>query len=76
MFFVSSEKLISFSRYLIFCHDFLVMLKKLLDLKGKVNFEFHDVINWLASNYNTHIAKYLAKQRQLDNETWSFNVIY
>ena len=61
MFFVSSEKLISFSRYLIFCYDFLVMLKKWLDLKGKVNFKIHDVINWLANIYNTPIAKYLAK---------------
>ena len=31
MFFISSKKLFSFSRYLSFYHDFLVMLKKRLD---------------------------------------------
>ena len=45
-----------FLRYLSFCHDFLVMLKKRLDYKYKINFT-----NWLTNSFNTHIAQYLAK---------------
>ena len=56
----------SFSRYLNFCYDFLVMLKKTLDKKDKVSFKIHDVRNWLTSNCNTHIAQYLTKK---DNQT-------
>ena len=41
----------------------------------KVNFKIHDVTTWLTVNCNTHIAQYLMKQRQLDNETWSINRI-
>ena len=52
------------------------MLKKRLDWKDKVNFKIHDVTNWLTNIYNTHIAQYLAKQRQLDNEAWSVNRTY
>ena len=54
----------SFSRYLNFCYDFLVI--KTLDKKDKVNFKIHDVRNWLTSNCNTHIAHYLTKK---DNQT-------
>ena len=57
--------------YLSFCHDFLVMLKKRLDWRDQVNFKIHDVTTLLANNYNTHIARYLMKQKQPDNETWS-----
>ena len=43
------------------CHDFLVVLKKRLDQKDKVNFKIHDVATWLTNNCNTHIAQYLTK---------------
>ena len=52
------------------------MLKKWYDLKDKVIFKIHDVTPWLPNNCNTHIAQYLTKQRQPDNETWSINRIY
>ena len=48
---------------------------KQLDQKDKVNLRFYDVIAWLINNCNTHIAKYLVKQRQSDNEIWSVNRI-
>ena len=54
IFFISPEKLFSFSRYLGFCHDFLVMQKKWLDQKDKVNFKIHDITTWLANNSNIH----------------------
>ena len=46
------------SRYLNFCLDFLVIQKKRLDQKDKVNFKFYDVTTWLSNNYNTHFAQY------------------
>ena len=47
MFFISSQKLFSFSRYLNFCLDFLVMQKNRLDEKDNYNFEIHNVTAWL-----------------------------
>ena len=32
--------------------------------------------DWQTNNYSTHIAQYLKKQSQLDNEIWSVNRIY
>ena len=32
------------------------------------NFKIHDVTTWFANNCNRHIAKYLTKRRQPDNE--------
>ena len=52
------------------------MLKKRFDKKDMVNFKIHDVTNWLTNSYNTHIAQYLTKKRQLDNATWSINRTY
>ena len=43
--------------------EFLVIQKKLLDQKDKVNFEIYNVTTWLTNNYNTHIALYLTKLR-------------
>ena len=51
------ENLFSFLRYSNFCLEFLVMWKKLLDYKDKVNFKIYDVTNWLKNNDNTHINK-------------------
>ena len=53
---VSPQKLFSFSRYLNFCLDFLVMYRK--GLIKKINFKFYDVTVWLTNNCNTHIAQY------------------
>ena len=48
MFFISAQKLFSFSRYLSFCLDFLVMYQNSLIKKiCKVNFKFYDVTAWL-----------------------------
>ena len=74
MFFISSEKLFSFSRYFSFCYDFLAMWEKQLD-KDRVNFEVHDVTTWFTNNCNAHIARYLTKKRQPDNEIWPINRI-
>ena len=73
MLFISSQKLFSFSRYLSFCHDFLVMQEKRLNQKVKVNFKIHDVTTWFTNNCNTHIAQYFTKQGQQVNEIWSVN---
>ena len=40
--------------------DFLLMYKKRLVLKDKVNFEIDDDTAWLTNNCNTHIAQYLS----------------
>ena len=44
---------------------------KWLDKKDTVNFKFYDITVWLTNNYHTHIAQYLEKLRQSDNEIWS-----
>ena len=90
MFFISPQKLSLFSEYLSFCLDFIAMyqnvlikllswlfvhVSKRLDQNSKVNFKFYDVTVWLTNNSNTHIAQYLEKQRQSDNEIWSVNRI-
>ena len=54
-------KVFSFSRYLNFCPEFLVMSKKRLDRKDKDNFKICDVATWLKNSYNAHIAQYLTK---------------
>ena len=58
MLFISTQKLFSFSRYLSFCLDFLVMHRKRLFKKIKINFKLYDVTAWLTNNCNTHIAQY------------------
>ena len=50
-------------------------VEKRLDLKDQVNFEIYDVTAWLKNNCNTHIAQYLKKKTQSDNEIWSVNRI-
>ena len=44
-------------------------------LDKMVNFKIYDVTDWTTNNWNTHIAQYLKKQRQTDNEIWSVNRI-
>ena len=73
MIFISSGKLFSFSRYLSFSHDFLVMWKNTRYWKNKVNFKIHDATTWLTNNYNTHTDQHLTMRP--DNEIWSINRI-
>ena len=69
IFFNSSQKLFSFSRYLNFWLDFLGMQKKRFDQKDKVNFKIYGVTTWsIKMNYNTHIAQY-----HTNNGIWSVN---
>ena len=51
MLFISFQKLFSFSRYSNFCLDFLVLQKKRLHQKDKVNFKIYDITTWLTNNY-------------------------
>ena len=55
------QKLLSISRQLYFCFDFLVMQKKRLDQKEKIDFKIYDVKTLLTNNYIKHIAQYLTK---------------
>ena len=68
MLFISRQKLFSFSRYLSFCPDFLIMQQNDFDKKDQVNFKSYDVTAWLTNNCNRHNPQYLEKQRQSDNE--------
>ena len=36
-------------------------VEKQLDKKVKINSKFYDITDWIANNYNTHIAQYLKK---------------
>ena len=58
MILISPQKLFSFSRYLSFQLDVLVMYRKGLIKKIKVNFKFYDITAWLTNNCKTHIAQY------------------
>ena len=56
-----------------FCWLFFGHAGKPIDKKTKVNFKIYDVTDWGANSYNTHIAQYLKKYRQTNNEIWSVN---
>ena len=45
------------------------------DKKAKVIFKIYDATNWITNNYNTHIAVYVKKEGQSDNDIWSVNRI-
>ena len=49
MLFMSPQKFFSFSRYLSFFLDFLVMYRT-----GLINFKFYGVPAWLTNNFSTH----------------------
>ena len=72
MLFILRKKLFSFSRYLNFCIDFLVMKKKRLDSKYKVNFKIYDVTTWLTNNYNT-FCPISCEVKTTRQEIWSIN---
>ena len=60
--------------FIFFCCLFGYVEKR-LDKKVKLNSKIYDISDWTANNYNTHIAQYLKKQRQSDNQIWSDNRI-
>ena len=39
--------------------DISLFKGKLLNKKGKVNFNIYDFTSWETTNYNTHISQYL-----------------
>ena len=41
--------------------------------KDKFNVEIYEVTTWFTNNWNTHIARYLIKEEEPDNEIWSIN---
>ena len=38
---------------------------KRLDKKAIVNFKMYDVTNWITSDYNTHVARYLRSHQTM-----------
>ena len=72
MLFISSGKFFLFSRYLNFCLDFLVMKKKRLDWKDKINFKTYDVTTWSTNNYNTQSTNI---SRSKGNQTMKFGQV-
>ena len=58
------------------CSDFFDHVEKWLDEKAKFNSRIYDVKDSTTNNYHTHIARYLTKKRQPDNDIWSVNTIY
>ena len=40
---------------------------------AEIDLKIYDVIVYTRSKYKTHIAQYLKKEIQPDNEIWSFN---
>ena len=70
---------ISKALFILKVFEFLSLLfghvAKWLNQKGKVNFKIYDVTTWLTNNCNTHIAQYLMKEKQPDNQIWSTNRI-
>ena len=61
MFFISSKKLFSFSRYLT------------STIASTINLKVYDVINSLNKNFITHFAKYLEKVKRYDIVTLAIN---
>ena len=51
------------------------MQKNRLIRKMKVKFGIYDVTAWEMNNCNTHIAQYLKKEKQSDDENRSINRI-
>ena len=76
MFFISSKKLFSFSRYSNFCISiFPLFLPVSHCFRGwmKINVKFYDVINCLNKNLITHFVWYLEKETRYDIETLSID---
>ena len=73
-FYFTSKALFVLKIFKFFSSHFGHVAKQLDKKEDKVNnFKCYDVTAWLSNNCNTHIAQYLEKQRQSDNEIWSVN---
>ena len=57
MFLYHFLKSFSFSKYLNFCLDFLVMQEERLNKRAKVNFKIYDVKTWFIHNLKTYISQ-------------------
>ena len=55
MIFISSLKLFSFLKYLIFRLDIFGYERKRPKKKAKISFKINDAIHWETNNYNTYI---------------------
>ena len=78
MFFISSKKLISFSRYSHFCISvFPFFLPVSHCLRGclKINRKVYDVINCLNKYLITDFVWYLEKEKRYDMETLTINKV-
>ena len=74
MFFISSKKLFSFSRYLIFVFmssPFFLTVAHCFRWWSKINLKVYDVINCLNKNLIAHFVWYLEKEKRYDIETLS-----
>ena len=76
MFFVSSKKLFSFSRYAIFCisaFPFFLSVSHCFRGWSKINLKVCDIINCLNKNSIAHFVWYLEKEKRYDIETLSID---
>ena len=78
MFFISSKKLFSFSRYAIFCisvFPFFLSVSHCFRGWSKINIKVCDIINCLNKNLITHFVWYLKKEKGYDIETLSIDIV-
>ena len=76
MFFISSKKLFSFSRYSNFCISSSALFPAVSHcLRGssKKNLKVYDIINCLSENLIAHFVWYLEKEIRCDTETLSID---
>ena len=76
MFFISSKKLFSFSRYSDFCifiFPSFPSLSHCFRCLSKINLKVYDVINCLNENLVTHFVWYLEKEKRYEIETLSID---
>ena len=79
MFFISSKKLFSFSRYSSFC---ISVFPSFLPVShcftgwSNINLMVCDIINWLNKNLITHFVWYLGKEKRYDIETFSVDRVF
>ena len=76
IFFISSKKLFSFSRYLNFCipsSPLFLPVSHCFRGWSKINLKVYDVINCLNKNLKTHFVWYLKKEKTYGIETLSID---
>ena len=74
VFFISSKKLFSFSRYLFFVFPpspLFLPVSYCFRAWSKINLKVYDVINCLNKNLITHLVWYFEKEKRYDIETLS-----